>query len=73
LLNIKKSELQSILDLANTAGIVLIKGDIPVSTKAIHKLTNVYGVHVNMKMPTNSIITTLNFLSLCKRCFAFLS
>jgi hypothetical protein len=69
----KKSELHSMLDLANTAGSVLNRGDTLVSTKAIHRLTKVYGVQVKIKTPTKSIITILNFLSLCKRFFAFLS
>jgi hypothetical protein len=47
----KKSELQSMLDLANTAGNVLTKGDTFVSTNAIHRLTKVYGVQANMKIP----------------------
>jgi hypothetical protein len=47
----KKRELHTMLDFANTAGNVLSKGGTLVSTKAIHKLTKVYGVQVKMKMP----------------------
>jgi hypothetical protein len=50
----KKSELHSMLDLANTAGSVLNKSGTRVSTNAIHKLTSVYGVQANMKMPCYS-------------------